>query len=111
MRSCNRPRRSASPWMAATAQIRRPMRNRANFSSAARPCTRRAPARMLPRSGRQQLLDALGGGHLVDPLDRGVFAHEPIERGLVDLPLAIGLLGLTGVAEQVAHHLSDRGRI
>src|SRR5712691_7490214 len=102
MRSCKRPRRSASPWIEATAQILRPVRSRANFSSAARPCIRRAPALIFSfgrPSGRQHLLDALGGGHLVDPLDCGVFAHKPIKRRLVDLPLAIGLLGLTGIAE------------
>ena len=38
-------------------------------------------------------------GLCVDALDGGVFAHEAVERRLVDLALAIGLLGLTGVTE------------
>src|SRR5260370_36602950 len=100
MRSCKRPRRSASPWIEATAQILCPVRSRANFSSAARPCIRRAPALIFlfgRPSGRQHLLDALGGGHVVDPLDCGVFARKPIEGGLVERPLAIGCLAPTRI--------------
>src|SRR5215471_10008914 len=100
MRSWSRLSRVTSPWIAATAQIRRTWCSRAIFALLWRPFTGRAP---LSRSGRQHLLDALRRGHLVDPFDRGIFAHKPIERGLVDLPLAVGLLGLAGVAEQVAH--------
>src|SRR5256885_5863832 len=115
--SCSRVSRSASPWMAPTAQIRRAPLRRANFPSAASPFTP-GSARLFAlwgpwgRSGRrQQLLDALDRRRLVDPLDRGKLAHQPVEGGLVDLALAVGLLGLPGVAEQVAHHLGDRSRV
>src|SRR6185312_7251637 len=34
-----------------------------------------------------------------------------IESGLVDLPFAVGLIGLSGVAIEIAHHLGDRGGV
>ena len=40
---------------------------------------------------RLDLLDRLGLGHV---LDRGDFPRQPVERGFVKLPLAVGLLGL-----------------
>src|SRR5204862_4350459 len=92
--SCSRVSRSASPWMAPTAQIRRAPLRRANFPSAASPFTPRSARLLAPqarggRSGRrQQLLDALDRRRLVDPLDRGELAHQPIEGGLIDLTLA-----------------------
>src|SRR3954452_14234515 len=64
------------------------------------------------RSGRvQDLLDAADRGRLVDPLDRGELADETIERRLIDLSLAIGLLGLTDIAIEVAHDFRNRRRI
>ena len=86
------------------------------------PCARRketARAANVPRGrraraaglgGLQHLLEPLRRGHLVDPLDGGELAHQPVERRLIDLPLAVGLVGLVGVAVQVAHHLGDRAR-
>ena len=44
-------------------------------------------------------------------LDRREFAHETVEGCLIDLPLAVGLLRLAAVAEQVAHDFRDRSRI
>src|SRR5437763_9016723 len=64
------------------------------------------------RSGRrEQLLDSANGRGFVDPLDRRELANQPIERGLIDLPLAIGLLRLSDVPEQVTNDLSNRGRV
>src|SRR5688572_9435461 len=102
MRSCRRRSRSASPCTAAIAQMRPALPNRARLSFVP-PFTPRAPARLVApcrRSGRQQLLDPLGGGHFVDPLDRGKLAHQTIQCRLINLALAIGLLGLAAVAEQ-----------
>src|SRR5882762_10402541 len=116
--SCRRVSRRASPWIAATAQIRRAPRKRANFFPSASPPFTPRSARLARapgpwgRSGRrQQLLDALDRRNLVDALDRGEFAHQPIEGGLIDLALAVGLLGLAHIAEQVAHHLGDRSGV
>jgi hypothetical protein len=49
------------------------------------------------RSGGQQLFDPLGCGGLVDALDGGKLAHQPVESRLIDLPFAVGLLRLAGV--------------
>src|SRR5262249_31619456 len=54
------------------------------------------------------LLDRLGLG---DALHHRDFAREPIERGLVELALRIGLLGLSLRAVKVAHHLGDRNDV
>src|SRR5215472_7248265 len=59
----------------------------------------------------QHLLQTAGGGALVDLLDGGELADEAVERRLVDLPLAVGLLRLTGIAVEVAHDFGDRARI
>src|ERR1043166_3648958 len=53
---------------------------------------------------RLDLLDGLGLG---DAVDRGNLARQPIERGLVELAFAVGLLGLRLGAIKVAHHLGD----
>src|SRR5690606_14292566 len=54
-------------------------------------------------SGRAQLLLELAGRRvLVDLLDGGEFARQAVERRLVDLALAVGLVGLAGIAVQVA---------
>ena len=49
------------------------------------------------RLGGQQLFDPLGCGALVDALDGGKFAHQPVESRLIDLPFAVGLLRLARV--------------
>ena len=49
------------------------------------------------RSGGQQLFDPLGCGGLVDALDGGKLAHQPVESRLIDLPFAVGLLRLARV--------------
>src|SRR5262249_57420019 len=54
---------------------------------------------------RLDLLDRLGLG---DALHRRDFARQAVERGLVELTLGIGLLGLGLRAVEVAHHLGDR---
>src|SRR5437868_133115 len=54
--SCSRVSRSASPWIAATAQILRALRKRANLPSAAPPFTTPRPARL--GEGRVHLLAA-----------------------------------------------------
>src|SRR5690348_14002497 len=59
----------------------------------------------------QHLLKPAGGGAFVDFLDGGELADEAVERRLIDLPFAVGLLGLAGIAVKVAHHLGDRGGI
>src|SRR5215469_3861984 len=59
----------------------------------------------------QHLLQAAGGGALVDLLDGGKLADEAVERCLVDLPLAVGLLGLADIAVEIAHNLGDRSGI
>ena len=115
--SCSRVSRSASPWIAALPprSVARPWQP-GEFSvccvalhSALRaavcpgPC---GPVRPPTAAARP----AGPPSRLVDPLDCGELAHEPVEGGLVDLALAVGLLGLPGIAEQVAHHLGDRGR-
>src|SRR5579883_2288466 len=77
--------------------------------SATSPATSGAPR---PRSRRaQHLLETPRRRTLVDLLDGGEFAHQPVEGGLVDLPLAVGLLGLADIAVEIAHHLGDRRRI
>ena len=58
--------------------------------------------------GERAALAALYAAGLVDVLDGGELAHQPVDGGLVDLPLAVGLVGLVGVAVQVADHLGDR---
>lgn len=40
-------------------------------------------------SGSQKLFDALRGSGLVDPLDCGKLAHEPVQSCLIDLSLAV----------------------
>src|SRR5579864_7978376 len=59
----------------------------------------------------QHLLKPAGGGAFVDLLDGGELADEAIERRLIDLPLAVGLLGLADIAVEVAHDLGNRRRI
>src|SRR5258706_15496953 len=44
--------------------------------------------------GFQQLFELLGCRQFVDGFDGGKLAHMTIERGLVDLARAIGLIGL-----------------
>src|SRR5690349_22642911 len=101
--------------MAPTAQMRRGRRRRANISEsqgavAATPdigprLTRDGGVARAPRpgsSGAQHLLEATDGGILVDLLDGSKLAHQPIERRLVDLALAIGLLRLADIAVEVA---------
>src|SRR6185312_16493690 len=61
--------------------------------------------------GVQDLLNAPDRGRLIDPFDGGEFAHQTVERRLVDLPLAVGLLGLADIAIEVAHDLGDRRRV
>src|ERR1044071_8198767 len=94
--------------MEAIAQIRVAPRNRAKRSR-----SRGAEGvTSLRGSGRlQYLLDPLGCGSLVDLLHCGELADEPVERGLIDLALAVGLLGLAGIAMEVAHHFGDRSGI
>src|SRR6476661_301772 len=124
MRSCSALSRPASPWIAATAQMRRARRSRANRS---RPRGSGAadggdsggrtvgvigpPLARRWSGGVQYLLNAPDRGRLIDPLDGGEFPHQPVERRLVDLPLAIGLLGLTDIAVEVPHDLRDRRRV
>jgi hypothetical protein len=71
----------------------------------------RADLVALEGSGCQQLLYPLGCGGLVDPLDGGELTHETVERRLIDLSLAVGLLRLTRVAVEVTHYLGDRSRV
>src|SRR5204863_7552362 len=94
--SCRRERRSASPCTDPTAQIRRAPRRRASLPSGppfSPPSTRpfAAGARKGRSGGRQQLLDSADRCCFVDPLDRRELADQPVERGLIDLPLAVGL--------------------
>src|SRR6185312_8933391 len=56
------------------------------------------PARRPPSRRAQHLLDAADRRIFVDLFDRREFAHQPIERRLVNLALAIGLLGLAAIA-------------
>src|SRR5438445_9778174 len=73
---------------------------------------RRHPALVRKRSGGvQNLFDAADRRRLVDPLDRGEFADETVERRLIDLPLAVGLFRLADITVEVAHYLGDRRRI
>jgi hypothetical protein len=73
------------------AQTRFAPRNRANLSSGLAPFAPRSGADLIPLwcSGRQQLLDPLGRRGLVDAFDGGELTHEPVERRLIDLPLAV----------------------
>src|SRR5436305_377455 len=109
IRSCRAASRAASPCKAPTAQTRRTRRSRAKVPLLAVACPliagdpRAFYSSPVLSSGRQHLLDALHRRDLVDTLDGGKFAHQPVERRLVDLSLAIGLLRLAGIAEQVAH--------
>src|SRR5690606_7037409 len=61
----------------------------------------------LPRGLVQYRLDFLLGRRLIRLVDRGDLARHPIQRSLVELALAVGLLRLSLRAEQVAHHLGD----
>src|SRR6516164_4288554 len=108
--SCKRIRRCAAPFMAAIAQTRRAFRNWTNCVSSRPRLTRGRGADpiRLERSSCKQLFDPLGRCCLIDPLDRSKLAHQAIERGLVNLPLAIRLLRLTDIAIEVANHLGDR---
>ena len=63
-----------------------------------------AAARTLGERGLD-FLDRLGLGN---PLDRRNLARQPVERRFVELPLAVGLLGLGVGTEQVANHLGNR---
>jgi len=107
--SCRRARRCASPRMTAIAQTRRAPRNRTNLASGldAPPPGSGADFITLGRLGGQQLFDPLGCGCLVDALDGGKLAHQTVERGLVDLAFAVGLLRLAGVTKKIADHLGD----
>src|ERR1700716_3467308 len=57
---------------------------------------------------RLDLLDRLGLG---DALHRRDLARQPVERGFIELPLAVGLLRLGLGPVEVAHHLRDRDDI
>ena len=43
----------------------------------------------------------------VETFDSGEFTHQPVEGGLIDLPFAIRLIRLPGVAVQIAHNLGN----
>src|SRR5207248_2120140 len=90
-------------------QTRRAPRNRTNRASGldAPPPGSGADFITLGRLGGQQLFDPLGCGCLVDALDGGKLAHQTVERGLVDLAFAVGLLRLAGVTKKIADHLGD----
>src|SRR5208283_588872 len=63
-------------------------------------------------SGRlEERAELLGRGRLVGLIERGQLGRQPVHRGLVDLPLRKALVGLAGVAMQVADHLGDRDRV
>src|SRR4051812_42413 len=113
--SCRRVSRAASPCSDATAQTRTPPLNRANFSRSLLGSAGRAGkgrgTRGAALGGLQQRLELARRGLLVDLLDDGELARQAIESGLVDLPFAIGLIGLSGVAIKIAHHLGDRGGV
>src|SRR5262245_48829816 len=64
----------------------------------------RAAARALGER-RLDLLDSLGLG---DALNRCDLAREPVKRGLIELALGVGLLGLALRAIEVADYLRDR---
>ena len=55
----------------------------------------------------QNAVELLRGEILVDALDRGEFARQPVQRRLVDLAFAVRLVGLAGIAVQVAHHFGN----
>src|SRR5437667_9732634 len=59
-------------------------------------------------SGRKQLFDPLGRRGLINPLDRRELPNKTIECCLVNLALAVGLLGLTDITIEIADHLGDR---
>src|SRR5215203_1044044 len=64
-----------------------------------------------PRRLGEALLDELqrlGLGYLVDRRD---LAHDAVERRLVELALAVGLLGLRLGTVEVAHDLGDRDKV
>src|SRR5215467_2785724 len=89
--SCSCARRFASPRIAAIAQRRLAPRNRANLLSVIGVFPPRSGADPigLERLGSQQLLDALGCGGLIDPLDSGKFSNQTVKRRLIDLSLAV----------------------
>ena len=45
----------------------------------------------------QDAVELLGREILVDPLDGGEFARQPVQCGFVDLAFAVGLVGLAGI--------------
>src|SRR5258708_12720635 len=106
--------------MAEIAQIRRSPCKRANFPSATASfkrmdsvgCASPLPRSISPdRSGCQNLLNALRRGRFVDVLDGSKFPHETIEGRLIDLPLAVGLLGLPDLPLEVPHDLADQPQV
>src|SRR5580704_439119 len=99
--------------MAAIAQTRRAARNRANLPSGLDSPAPRSGADLitLERLSRQQLFDPLGCGGLVDALDRGKLAHQPVESRLIDLPFAVGLFRLARVAVEIANHFGYGTRV
>ncbi len=58
-------------------------------------------------SGVEQLFQFLRGEFGFNPFDGGKFAGQTLEGRFVDLPFAVGLVGLIGVAVQIAHHFRD----
>src|SRR5262245_5034715 len=70
------------------------------------PLSRNAGGQCRRESGRlEHLLELLRRRRLVDFLDGRELAHQTVERSLIDLALAVGLVRLVGVAVQVAHDL------
>src|SRR5204862_6359824 len=59
----------------------------------------------------QRGFDAFDGILLIDPLDGSDFARHAGERGLIKLPLTVGLLRLTPGAMQIANNFRDRDQV
>src|SRR3546814_3991313 len=62
-------------------------------------------------SGGQQLFQLQSSRGFVDLLDRRQLARQPVQRGLIHLALAVGLVGLIGAPMQIAHYPVNRPRI
>src|SRR5437763_2088172 len=77
----------------------------------ARPAHATGRLHRTPSGGVKHLLHALDGGGLVDLLDRREFADEAVKGRLVDLALAVRLLGLPTVAMKVTEDLGDRSGV
>src|SRR5258708_34324261 len=123
MRSCSAATRSASPWIAPIAQMRRGRRSLMNLSRPSDSVGGAAdaesgggaagvigpPQMAAPSGGVQDLLDAADRRRLVHPVDPGEFTNHPINSSLIDLPVAVGLFRLPCIQKRggpnVVHRL------